>query len=154
MLRFNYHSCPTFMTFHEFIAVVLNCVKVLDLCNTNQSSIDTNRAIYITHTKLLHNSQINYLYTAYLLSHTDTINSHLTASHTATFTHKQNINTPNHLLCTTILIQFRKWTKQIQTRLSQHPSVGPSPWHEASSVCGCRTPPVSQSVSRSVGCLS
>ena len=50
-------------------------------------------------------------------------------------------------MCMTILIQFRKWTKQIQSRLSQHPSVGPSPWHEASSVCGCRTPPVSQSVS-------
>jgi len=26
-------------------------VKVLDLCNTNQSSIYTNCAIYITHTK-------------------------------------------------------------------------------------------------------
>jgi len=42
MLHFNCHSCPTFMTFHEFIALVLNCVKVLDLCNTNESSIHTN----------------------------------------------------------------------------------------------------------------
>jgi hypothetical protein len=51
MFCFNYHSCPTFLTFHEFIALEFNCVNVQDLHNTNQHSIYINCAIYITHTK-------------------------------------------------------------------------------------------------------
>jgi len=52
---------------------------------------------------------------------TETKNSNLTASHTATFTEKQNINILNYIMCTAILIQFRSWKTKIQTRLSQHP---------------------------------
>jgi len=42
-----------------------------------------------------------------------TKNSIFTASHTVTFNVKQNINTPNHIMCTIILIQFRSWKTEI-----------------------------------------
>jgi hypothetical protein len=35
MFRFNYHSCPTFLIFHEFIGLVINCVKVWDVHKPN-----------------------------------------------------------------------------------------------------------------------
>ena len=50
MLCFKCHSCPTFMIFHECIALMLNCVKVWDLHKPYQSSIHINCAIHITHT--------------------------------------------------------------------------------------------------------
>jgi len=90
-LHFNYHPCPTFMTFYEFIALVLNCVKVLDLCNTNESSIYINCAIHTS------------LYTAYLPNHRQN-NFKYHFSHTATFTEKQNISTLNHIMCMAMLI--------------------------------------------------
>ena len=108
----------------------------------------TQNVQYISHTQ--HNCTITTLPPCIqpIYRATETKNSNLMDSHTAIFTHKQNINTPNHIMCTNILIQFRSWKTEFQTTLSQHPSIGPSQRLGTTSVCGCRTPPVSQSVSQ------
>ena len=95
MPHFNCLSCPTFLIFHEFIVLLFHSVKVRDLHKPNQSSIHINCAIYISHT---------HPYSLY--TEPQTKNSYLTASHTAAFTYKQNINTPDHIMCMAILMQF------------------------------------------------
>ena len=132
-----YHSCWTFMTLHQFIALEFNYVLGFGFIWYSQSSIHINCAIYISHTQ--NNCTIVQLTPCVqpIYWATDTKNSTLTAPHTATFTQIQNINTPNHTMCTAIIIQFRSCKTDTHTRLSQHPSVGPSPRLDTSSGYGC-----------------
>ena len=86
-------------------------------CTQSNSKFHTNKLCNIQHTQthtqksctILHLTPcIQPIYWA-----TDTKNSNLTSSHTATLTDTQNINTPNHIMCLTILIQFERWKIEI-----------------------------------------
>jgi hypothetical protein len=120
MLHFNYHSCPTFMTFHEFIAVVFNCVKVRDLFNTNESSIYTNCAAHIPYTNRQQNRShlINSLYKAQILTIIITVKYQLGQRDKLFQLHfitecnihqDRNIDRLNHVMSANILMVFRKW---------------------------------------------
>ena len=117
MLHFNHHSCPTFMIFHEFIALVFNCVKVRDLCNTNESSIYMNCAARIIYTNREQNCShlINTLYIAQILPIVITVTLVREKQFQIYFItecnihYNQNINRLNRLMSANILILLRKW---------------------------------------------
>jgi hypothetical protein len=123
------------LIFHQVIVLMFHSVKVRDLHKPNRSSIHINCAIYVTHTHTH-----THTHTAYILSHRHKKFKSHCITH-CNITHKQNINTPNNIMCTAILIQFRRWTTEIQTRLLQHSSVSPSQSLGTSSVRGRRWPP-------------
>jgi hypothetical protein len=70
MLSLKHNTCLTLLISHEFTALVIKCMQVLDLYNTNESAIYTNCAAHITYTNREHNRShlINTLYKAQILA--------------------------------------------------------------------------------------